>query len=222
MASLSQVKSLLAYERIRDMILTGEKLPGARLVIADLADELDIGHGPIREAIMRLDRTGLVRNEPYKGAVVAYPPRLREIELIYEMRIVLEKEMALEAIKHFKEEDFRKLEEIHEQLSTMNLVNDTFFSLDWKFHTVIFEASKLAHLAHIVHKMLDFTSAFLNLHRYEESDCTRFNQHHEVMIKALREKDAEALTEAIEENLLGGLALVKGAYSTIVNRAIEY
>ncbi|PID74193.1 MAG: GntR family transcriptional regulator, partial [Desulfobacterales bacterium] len=61
------MKSLRAYEKIRDMILRGRKLPGTRLVIADLEQELGIGKGPIREALMRLDRSGLVKNIPYKG-----------------------------------------------------------------------------------------------------------------------------------------------------------
>lgn len=213
-----QVKSLLAYERIRDMILTGEKLPGARLVIADLAKELGIGHGPIREAVMRLDRVGLVRNEPYKGAVVAQPPKLKEIETFYSIRIIMEQEMALEAMHHMTEDDFRQLEEILAQLKSIDLVSEEFFTLDWKFHTVIFEASKLSHLALIVHKLLDYTGTFLIFHQYDERDCTKFNQEHELMIKALREKDAETLTKTLESNLLGGLSLVKGEYGNILKR----
>ena len=55
----SFMKSLQAYEKIRDMILTGVKLPGTRLVLSELEAELGIGRGPIREALMRLDRSGL-------------------------------------------------------------------------------------------------------------------------------------------------------------------
>jgi DNA-binding GntR family transcriptional regulator len=69
----SSMKSLRAYEKIRDMILSGVKRPGTRLILSDLEEELAIGRGPIREALMRLDRSGLVKNIPYKGAVVATP-----------------------------------------------------------------------------------------------------------------------------------------------------
>lgn len=44
----SHMKSLQAYERIRDMILSGEKLPETRLVLSELESELGIGRGPIR------------------------------------------------------------------------------------------------------------------------------------------------------------------------------
>ena len=48
----SSMKSLKAYEVLRDKILCGEKLPGSRLILHDLEDELSIGRGPIREALM--------------------------------------------------------------------------------------------------------------------------------------------------------------------------
>ena len=38
----SSMKSLKAYEEIRDKILTGEKLPGTRLILSDLESEMGI------------------------------------------------------------------------------------------------------------------------------------------------------------------------------------
>lgn len=53
------MKSLIAYARIRDMILVGEKFPGIRLVLTELESELGMGRCPIREALMRFDRSAL-------------------------------------------------------------------------------------------------------------------------------------------------------------------
>lgn len=64
----SQVKSRIAYDKIRKLILTGKKKPGARLVLAELERELDMGRGPVREALMRLDSSGLVHNIPLQRA----------------------------------------------------------------------------------------------------------------------------------------------------------
>ncbi len=49
----SSMKSLKAYEEIRDKILIGEKLPGTRLILSDLEAEMGIGRGLIREAFIR-------------------------------------------------------------------------------------------------------------------------------------------------------------------------
>lgn len=54
----SFMKTLQAYEKIRDMILCGVKLPGTILVLSELEAEQGIGRGPIREDRMRADRYG--------------------------------------------------------------------------------------------------------------------------------------------------------------------
>ncbi|MEI3478885.1 MAG: GntR family transcriptional regulator [Bilophila sp.] len=60
----STIKSLIAYKMIRDGILSGEFLPGSRLVLSELEQKLGLGRGPIRDALMRLDRWGLSRTSP--------------------------------------------------------------------------------------------------------------------------------------------------------------
>ena len=109
----SSMKSLKAYEIIRDMILTGEKLPGSRLILSDLEKELNIGRGPIREALMRLDRTGLIKNIPYKGAIVETPPTRKEIIHIYDLRIDLEVTLGVEAMGNITDHDILNLEKLH-------------------------------------------------------------------------------------------------------------
>ena len=90
MSTASTIKSLAAYDLIRDMILSGEALPGTRLVLVDLEKKLGVGRGPIRDALMRLDKSGLVQNIPYKGAIVMMPPSSKEIEHIFNLRIQVE------------------------------------------------------------------------------------------------------------------------------------
>lgn len=215
MAKSGNMKSLAAYEKIRDLILSGEKLPGTRLVLADLEEELQIGRGPIREALMRLDKSGLVRNVPYKGAIVASPPKQKEIEYIYKLRAELEVILAQEAMNHLTPDDFEELESLHEQMQKLESTNEGFYSLDRRFHSRILERADLPHLYSIVEKLLEFIEVFLNLYQYEESTCSKFNEDHGLMIKALREKDAESLTTVLESNISGGLGLVEHAYKRI-------
>ena len=97
--------ALLAYEKIKHMILTGEKTANSRLIPADLEQEIGIGRVPIREALIQLDRTGLVVNVPYKGAVVGAPPTIEEIEEIFLLKITLEPKLAAHGLE--------KMDEVH-------------------------------------------------------------------------------------------------------------
>lgn len=215
MKKSENMKYLKAYEKIRDLILSGKKLPGTRLVLADLEAELQIGRGALREALLRLDRSGLVRNVPYKGAVVASPPKQKEIEYIYKMRTDIETELALIAMENMNESDFQELEELHAQMVKLKSTNEGFFALDRQFHLYIAGRAELSHLYSILEKLLEFIEMFLSLYQYKANDCVRFNEEHARIIKALREKDAEVLTSLLKVNIQGGLGLVGEAYDRI-------
>jgi DNA-binding GntR family transcriptional regulator len=79
----------IAYVALRDAITSGGLVPGTRLREAELARQFSISTTPVREALRRLDREGLVRLSPNRGAVVAQFD-LREILDLFEIREVLE------------------------------------------------------------------------------------------------------------------------------------
>lgn len=214
-SNASNIKSLQAYEKIRNLILSGDKLPGTRLVLAELEEELKLGRVPIREALMRLERSGLVKHIPYKGAVVAPPPQLKEMKCLYELRVNIESKLALEAMDNLTEEDFMDLEFLCDKMKEHPKSCENFFTLDKIFHQKMYEASKLPHLCFIVNKLLESVEIFLNIHNYETNDCTKFIEEHETIIKLLREKNRENLLKTLKKNILGGLVLIDKEYSKI-------
>lgn len=209
-------KSLVAYELIRDAIVSGAKFPGTRLVIADLESEYSLGRGAIREALMRLDRSGLVQNIPFKGMVVAPPPKLAEIEHLYSMRCELEMLLTLEAMKNLNAESFAVLDNLLEKFRDLTCLEGTFFSLDRQFHSFIYRASGMHHLCSLVDKIMDTIEVFLNLYHYEDTDQTVFVNEHIEIVRALKAKDVESLVPTLQSNIRGGLRLVDRAYSKIV------
>ncbi|ANY06145.1 GntR family transcriptional regulator [Pseudonocardia sp. HH130630-07] len=79
-------------EILRRWIVEGRFAPGERLNEVDLARELGISRGPLREALQRLAASGLVTLVSHRGAYVRTFSR-REIADLFELRIALE-EMA--------------------------------------------------------------------------------------------------------------------------------
>ncbi|BCS96535.1 GntR family transcriptional regulator [Desulfoluna limicola] len=213
----SSMKSLVAYEKIRDMILTGVKLPGTRLVLSDLETELGIGRGPIREALMRLDRSGLVKNIPYKGAVVASPPSRKEIGIIFDIRVELEAQLAVEAMNNISPDQIAKLEDLHGRMAS---VDADFYALDREFHSIIYEASNLPHLCTIVHKLIESVEAFLNLYRQEITDCHKFSFEHGQILEAIKEKDEERVRTVLKNNIRSGLEVVERSFSRLVRKPV--
>jgi DNA-binding GntR family transcriptional regulator len=60
-----------AYDAIKAGILCLELAPGTSLVETALADRLGISKSPVRDALHRLEREGLVIRAPFKGVQVA-------------------------------------------------------------------------------------------------------------------------------------------------------
>jgi DNA-binding GntR family transcriptional regulator len=77
------------FEILRSAILNGTFAPGSRLRIQDLSARLEVSPTPVREALRRLEASGLVHSDPHRGARVT---RLeaREIDELYEVRLLLE------------------------------------------------------------------------------------------------------------------------------------
>ncbi len=214
----SFMKSLQAYEKIRDMILSGVKLPGTRLVLSELEAELGIGRGPIREALMRLDRSGLVKNVPYKGAIVATPPTIKEVLHIYDLRVELEATLAVEAIDNLTDADFLKLEELQ---AMMEKIPQNHYQLDRQFHYVILNASKLPHLCNIAQALVQSVESVLNIYRRERDHSTKFNRQHRAILDALKNRDPEAVKTTFEVNIRSGLEIIKDTYSKLLKVPFE-
>ncbi len=87
-----------AAAAIRSAILSGRIRPGERLVEAELARNLHISRGPIREALALLSKDGLVTNVPRHGKFVQdLSPRL--VDELYSLRRVIEPYAATRVIE---------------------------------------------------------------------------------------------------------------------------
>lgn len=81
------------FTTLRGWIVEGRLPPGYRLRVRELAASVGTSVQPVRDAIMRLVETGLVVQEPYKGARVR-GLEVSELQQAYDVRILIEGECA--------------------------------------------------------------------------------------------------------------------------------
>jgi DNA-binding GntR family transcriptional regulator len=84
-------------------MLSGELVSGTRLRQAALAEEFGVSRTPIREALRKLQASGLVEVRPHRGALVR-APSVREIRDAYEVRAELEGLAAALAARRIRQE----------------------------------------------------------------------------------------------------------------------
>jgi len=75
-------------ENITDAVLRGEYKPGDRVREQDLAEQYQVSRGPIREALRILEKSGLVRIVPQRGAHITQLS-VKEVSDMFEIRRVL-------------------------------------------------------------------------------------------------------------------------------------
>lgn len=87
-----------AYRQISDALLTKSIEPGTRLVMDQLAEKLDISRTPVRDALLRLEREGLIEATGRRGYVVREVPIADQIHMD-QARVAVECFAAAEAAK---------------------------------------------------------------------------------------------------------------------------
>lgn len=79
-----------AYRRISEAMLSGRLAPGSRLVMDDLAAELSISRTPVRDALYRLEREGLLQGAGRRGGFVVRSLSPGDIKDLYDAREAVE------------------------------------------------------------------------------------------------------------------------------------
>jgi GntR family transcriptional regulator, rspAB operon transcriptional repressor len=99
----------VVHERLRDAILRGEIEAGATTSQAALANKLDAGRTPLREALRMLQREGLVISEPNRRVRIAELSS-DDAEELYIMRIAIECVAIRITVPTLTSDDFAALE----------------------------------------------------------------------------------------------------------------
>ncbi|WP_205623060.1 GntR family transcriptional regulator [Sciscionella marina] len=122
-------------------ILDGTLQPGTPVLQDEIAGRLGVSITPVREALRRLESTGLVTYQAHYGATVTElsPAALTEL---YQLRAAIEGLAANLAANHITEDDLAELRAIHAEMQSAQQAHDT---------TALAEGSRRFHatIAHI-------------------------------------------------------------------------
>jgi len=138
-------------EAIRGWILDGTLKPGERVVELVAAARLGVSRAPLREALLLLERDGLVRTTPNRGAVVTKldPDDLREI---FEIREALEtlaaKRIRATLTPEKKARLLAALKGLEDAAKARSMPR--FSAADREFHRVLWELAGNRHLEEVL------------------------------------------------------------------------
>ena len=149
-------------DRLRESIQLGRYAAGTRLVERSLAEQFNVSHIPVREALARLSEEGLVQRLPRRRARVAgLSPDL--FDKVSEVRVLLERFVARRAHELMTPADRATLEAIVEAMVTAAGTGDAdrVLELDRRFHEQLVAVADHVILSELVAQLRGRVNAFL-------------------------------------------------------------
>ena len=179
-----------AYAHIRQAILLGQAQPGAHLAEESLAETIGLSRTPVREALRRLAREGLVVLESNGRSYVArFSPM--EMQSIFEIRARLESYACELAAERIREGEIERLQEICTEIETLGPVVSNhalirFMDLNSAFHNIILDIAGSRNLRIAAAPAIAVPLVLLKHYVWHETvDVVRSNAQHRELIAAL-------------------------------------
>lgn len=200
-------------EAIRSDIIFGRMRPRERLLENELAARFSVGRYIIRGALTDLERNGLIEIRQNRGAVVRDRPT-KEVEELYEMREILQREAARKIALPVADDLITRLETINEEYRTnlesgiLNKVVDA----NNEFHRTLFGACNNACLSEAIEYYWQQTAA---IHCYaigSRKMALRSYEEHCAMIDALRGGNRDELLRLCVDHMIPALDAYKAAH----------
>ncbi len=188
-----------AYKELEELIVTLRLAPGSVLSENALAGELGIGRTPIREALQRLAREGLVVILPRKGILVAEINPRRQL-LVLEVRRELERLLAHSGARRATPEEKRQFLEIAEGMEQASRDNDdiSFMRPDHALNTLIAQAAHNEYASGAMGLLTGMSRRFWYMHYKEAADLPLCAQLHAQQARAIAQGDPEAAARATD------------------------
>ncbi len=172
-----------AVEQLRAAIIRGVYQPGQRLKQQELARTLGCSPVPVREALHRLAAEGFVVIDPQRGARVA-DFNSRELEEIYEVRMMLEGRAAQGAAEHMTPETARRLRAILDKMDAPDISPVDWVRLNWEFHDGLYASAGQEFLRKTISNLRRNMEPYLRLDIAQVGNYTAGRREHRAILQA--------------------------------------
>ena len=182
------------YQALHEAIMDGRFAGGARLKEVALAEQFNTSRTPIREALMQLERDGLIDLLPNRGAVVRSLSE-RDVEDAFQIRALLEGYGAAQAALRITEEQMQELEGICDEMEgpdgrgTSPEAIAFLLERNDRFHQIILAASGNSRLPSALSADMEIPYIYRTYYWYTDKERQRSFHYHRELVEAFRRRD---------------------------------
>ncbi|MCX6081337.1 MAG: GntR family transcriptional regulator [Chloroflexi bacterium] len=198
--------SEVAYDILREKIVSKQFAPGERLDLNEIEKSLGISRTPLKEALSRLEMEGLIQILPRSGTHVT-KPSVDDIAESFDLRRILERYAVELMVQNASDGDLTKLAILVEEMGMLAKQNDIqlmyprYLELDHEFHRQLVALSgnqrlREAHERENLHAQMSRIR-----YRAYERELSIAQEEHERIIAALLARNLVMVAEQIDAHL---------------------
>ena len=192
----------MVYEELKMEILTGAIIPGTRMMEVELAEEMGVSRTPIREAIRKLEKEGLVTIEPRRGAYASMISTEDMVEIL-EVRQDLEGLAAFFAADRMKPEQLDELKVVSANYNNAVLQGnmEDMIKHDTKFHRIIVDSCHNKILEQMIEQLQELVLRFRYIYYDNFKRAENMPEEHAAIVAAIERGDAKGAREAADVHI---------------------
>lgn len=203
---LQRPKSLndLAYERLKNGILTGKLVAGEVYSELKLARRLGISRTPVREALLRLAAENFIVFHSRKGMSINYFSK-KDVEDLFELRWAIEETAVAKITRNLSKDQIQKIKNIIlKQENSIKNKNDEklFLEIDRKFHLYLIEASGNRFMVQTYNNIRNYVMITAREALMKKGRANEVLQEHKAIVEALSQGDLKKVKAAIRKHLI--------------------
>lgn len=210
------------FDSLKQAIIRGKISPNEWLVESHIAETLGISRTPVREAIHKLEREGLIERKPRGGFTVLGLNR-NDIEETFGLRGLLEGYAArLAALKHEADELKlleKKIDEFQRALDLNKM--DLLPAINTEFHDLLYGLSKSPKLITMINGLRDQIYRYREMILKQQTFAMTSNLDHKKMLKYIQKRDAQSAERVVKEHILRGRKMVLKEYDKQQSKQAE-
>lgn len=190
------------YQTLHQWLTVGRFLPGERLKIRQVAEELGVGVMPVRAALQRLAAEGALLDIPNCGMVV---PKLNRAQFddILQTRLLLEGQAAEQGAYRMSGADIAKMAGLSAQMANAIAEHNpkAYLEANEEFHVALYRASGSPLLMELIETVWLKVGPISNQLFDDARFALKLNDAHEDVMTALQQRDGAAVRRAIEQDM---------------------
>ena len=192
----------IAYEQLKHAIITGQIPAGSRIVETVYADQLHISRTPLREALRKLERDGLVEYVLHRGVVVrAFT--IEDIEEIFTIRNAMMMLIMPSVVENVTDDKIKELRDILKQMDVEYEREDAdaLAVSNRLFHGTMEHISDKMRILRVIDSQEEYIKRFSAVTIASIIRRSNAHQEHHQLVDLLEKRDLEGLQRLMEHHL---------------------